>query len=204
MQQSDTLRASQETWSSLSHLHLHSCSCLTALMLAEAENVLLADDRCKLADLGLTISQVEEAANTCLGTYDYMAPGVACLPSLPLLPPTCAQFVAVSQQPCNVRLCFAPDVCAAQMCRVQTLVCAELFQLPHKKHPMDNKQSTNVQVCDEKIDTWAVGVLAYESFYGVGPFTGASTASTCANIKRGFQAKGAFPHSAVRRVQVMP
>lgn len=36
------------------------------------ENVLLTNDGCKLADLGLIINQREEAANTCLGTFDYM------------------------------------------------------------------------------------------------------------------------------------
>ena len=37
------------------------------------ENILLTSDGCKLADLGLVINHKEEAANTCLGTFDYMA-----------------------------------------------------------------------------------------------------------------------------------
>lgn len=36
------------------------------------ENILLTADGCKLADLGLVINHREEAANTCLGTFDYM------------------------------------------------------------------------------------------------------------------------------------
>ena len=36
------------------------------------ENILLTNDGCKLADLGLVINQRDEVANTCLGTFDYM------------------------------------------------------------------------------------------------------------------------------------
>jgi serine/threonine protein kinase len=40
------------------------------------ENILLTSDGCKLADLGLVINHKEEAANTCLGTFDYMVGSV--------------------------------------------------------------------------------------------------------------------------------
>lgn len=44
------------------------------------ENILLTADGCKLADLGLVINHREEVANTCLGTFDYMAPELFALP----------------------------------------------------------------------------------------------------------------------------
>lgn len=36
------------------------------------ENILLTRDGSKLADLGLVINHLEEPANTCTGTFDYM------------------------------------------------------------------------------------------------------------------------------------
>jgi serine/threonine protein kinase len=43
------------------------------------ENILLTSDGCKLADFGLVINHIEESANSCLGTFDYM---VRCSPQI--------------------------------------------------------------------------------------------------------------------------
>eukprot|EP00892_Ulva_mutabilis_P001155 jgi/Ulvmu1/1103/UM106_0020.1 len=44
------------------------------------ENILLTGDGAKLADLGLVINHRDEPANSCLGTFDYMAPELFELP----------------------------------------------------------------------------------------------------------------------------
>ena len=36
------------------------------------ENLLWAENGCKISDFGLVINHREEVANTCLGTFDYM------------------------------------------------------------------------------------------------------------------------------------
>lgn len=76
----------------------------------------------------------------------------------------------------------------------------ELFELPHKAHPMQFKADPGVQACDSKLDVWAVGVLTYEMLVGRAPFVGDASADTVRQISSGF--KGHFP--ATVRMRASP
>lgn len=59
------------------------------------ENILLTGGGCKLADMGLVINHWEETANTCLGTFDYMARALLSLRP-PSAQPVSAAYPAAS------------------------------------------------------------------------------------------------------------
>ena len=72
------------------------------------ENLLWAEDGCKISDFGLVINHREEVANTCLGTFDYMV-------SLPSTHSTCACVCMQLAQPIVACITEAPESSCACM-----------------------------------------------------------------------------------------
>lgn len=61
----------------------------------------------------------------------------------------------------------------------------EIFAMPSKKHPLQYKDEPASQSYNEKVDTWAIGVLTYELLSGSTPFTGSSVWETVRAIVAG-------------------
>lgn len=66
-----------------------------------------------------------------------------------------------------------------------TYMAPEIFSMPTKSHPMQFKGGDAVQSYNEKVDTWAIGVLTYELLSGSTPFTGNSVWETVRAIMSG-------------------
>lgn len=193
------------------------------------ENILLTSDGSKLADLGLVINHRQEAANTCLGTFDYMVRPCSSVTSVTPAPVTVipapmlqqgGQLVkervsqrqslgAVKQESgrCYASLptgwrrvvltSYSMRLCVIKLRLPEVtqwwLQAPELFDLPRKAHPMQFKSDRDVRTCDEKLDVWAIGVLAFELLTGRAPFASKTSAATVQQIVNGFSGK--FPNT---------
>eukprot|EP00798_Chlamydomonas_sp_ICE-L_P032508 gene32508-17208_t len=134
------------------------------------ENVLFMGDKTlKLADFGLAIDLSEERANTRSGTLDYMAPEV--------LRCTHKHFPNEGKPP---KSSTAP-ISNSPMRAPEILHCA------HKQFPDEGKciNKPTKRQYTTKVDSWALGVLAYELVTGVPPYHSALMIDTARNITHG-------------------